>query len=308
MYVFYRHTCTRTHVQTYIFIHYVLLLTYIYYPYVYIYIFIIQIVDVNFDFVDFNESCFHMTRQLISNSAWASFGVSEITNAVIDQVAVGTVIKVDEAITGFITALNINNKNIKQSSKEMQKFLLHTCPNAQKMNEILSNNRQNVGVLISERLVNLPSELSPAMHRSFLDDIEWASGNTSGLNDSLRKELSFDYLIVFSTVYITGGNSNSSSGSKKKKKKKKKRSKKKQKISNDGSGTNEQIYYVKFEDEILRDSATLSYTCPLRTSGIDTEPRSMGPFGIESCLVMVLEIGKLKGCVERLSLLVQQQQ
>ena len=61
---------------------------------------------------DFNESCFHMTRQLISNSAWASFGVSEITNAVIDQVAVGTVIKVDEAITGFITALNINNKNI----------------------------------------------------------------------------------------------------------------------------------------------------------------------------------------------------
>ena len=94
-----------------------------------------------------------MTRQLISNSAWASFGVSEITNAVIDQVAVGTVIKVDEAITGFITALNINNKNIKQSSKEMQKFLLRTCPNAQKMNQILSNNRQNVGVLISERLV-----------------------------------------------------------------------------------------------------------------------------------------------------------
>ncbi len=269
-----------------------------------------NIVDVNFDFVDFNESYFHMTRQLISNSAWASFGVSEITNAVIDQVAVGTVIKVDEAITGFITALNIDNSHIKHSSKEIQKFLLSSCPNKARMEQILSLNlsthdKQSVGYLISERLVNLPSELSPALHRSFLDDVEWASGSTSGINDVLRKELSFKYLILFSTVYIMGGNSNS-----KKKKKKKKRSNKKQKTGNDnnGSSNNEQIYYVKFEDEILRDSATLSYTCPLRTSGIDTEPRSMGPFGVESCLVMVLEVGKLKGCVERLSLLVQQQQ
>ena len=249
-----------------------------------------------------------MTRQLISNSIWSTFGVSEITNAVVDQVAVGTVIKVDEAITGFITALNIDNVKMKHSANEIKTFLLRTCPDAQKMNQIFTMNqssKQSVGFLISERLVNLPSELSPALHRSFLDDVEWANGNASGLSEKKRNELSFNYLIVLSTVYITGSSSSS------KKKKKKKRGKKKQKISNQqnvGDGGKEQIYYVKFEDEILRDSATYSYTCPLPTKGADTEPRSMGSFGVESCLVMVLEVNKLKGCVERMSRLVEQQQ
>ena len=249
-----------------------------------------------------------MTRQLISNSIWSTFGVSEITNAVVDQVAVGTVIKVDEAITGFITALNIDSVKMKLSANEIKQFLLRTCPDAQKMNQIFTMNqssKQSVGFLISERLVNLPSELSPALHRSFLDDVEWANGNTSGLSEKKRNELSFNYLIVLSTVYITGSNSNS------KKKKKKKRGKKKQKLSNQqnpGDAGKEQIYYVKFEDEILRDSATYSYTCRLPTKGADTEPRSMGSFGVESCLVMVLEVNKLKGCVERMSRLVEQQQ
>ena len=40
----------------------------------------------------------------------------------VEQVAVGTVIKVDEAITGFITALNIDNVKMKHSANEIKTF------------------------------------------------------------------------------------------------------------------------------------------------------------------------------------------
>ena len=261
-------------------------------------------VNIEFDFVDFNDKCFHMTRQLVSNSVWAGFGTSEMTNAIVDQVEVGTVVKMDEiAICGFATALSTKLPAIKGASKKIKSFLQRTCPekSGAALSTLLSSAK--VGYFINGGLVNVPMELAPALHRCFLEDLEWSQQAKTGLPEEKRKLLNFDHLIMLSPVYVIGGGNQAALGSGSGSKKKKKRRRKKQKMGHSAGPNEEKVYYVKYEDEILREHATISYTTALPSQS--GEARRLSGFGSEKCLVMVIEKSKLSECIPRLQKLCQ---
>lgn len=277
-------------------------------------------ISTDFDFVDFNpDTDFHTARQLLTKSIWAPFGVSELASAIIEQVEVGTVVKVNgESVCGFATIMNMNAKPIAGASKKIREFLLRGCPEEngvkKKMASVLAAGESGstmTGYYITEQMVNVPNEMAPALQRCVLDDLEWAVGSqNTGMTKEKKAELNFKYVIMVSPVFVVNrGGSNSTRdagafGALVGGGKKKKRQKKKQR-TDASRGSSEQVYYVKYQDEILRDFAVLSYTTSLPKGG-GRVPRQMGRFGNEKALVMLLETSQLSRSAQRLEEAIRQ--
>ena len=58
------------------------------------------------------------------------------------------------------------------------------------------------------------------------------------------------------------------------------------------------IYFLKYEDEILRDNAELSFTFPATRVGDSRAPAHDTAFGQESYIVSLVGVDKLPACIE----------
>ncbi|CAL1158772.1 unnamed protein product [Cladocopium goreaui] len=153
--------------------------------------------EVEFEFFDPEEDDFHSVRDLLCSGTLGSLDLdfSSLANSIVDQVNIGTMVKsgVEEAqqtqtqeaaseeddvtLCGMLTILNLKQfaeeawcKTLLallklRLDKQLQQYILGPAQ---------ASGKEQVGLIISERFVNLPLEVIPAMHNVILEDISWS--------------------------------------------------------------------------------------------------------------------------------------
>eukprot|EP00946_MAST-07B_sp_MAST-7B-sp1_P001168 g1168.t1 len=144
-----------------------------------------EILEVDFEFNDTMEIDFHGIKQLLERSAWAVTNISEVADVLVKQAGVGTCVKIDDTyncVYGIISALNVAEarKNKLSSIDEMCSFLQSVCPNASKAAELSAVMTDEalqaapLALLVNERYVNMPPELTPVIHKQLVEDLKWS--------------------------------------------------------------------------------------------------------------------------------------
>ncbi|KAG0065925.1 Mss4p nuclear export [Linnemannia elongata] len=164
-----------------------------------------DIINVDFEFFDPKEMDFHAIKNLL-NQYFASdailFALSELSDLIVAQSNVGTTIKVNGVESdpySLLTVLNMNqhlhhihptpatpegtgapatqkpSQAITQIrdyvfTKSKQNDGLHN-----KLKELLAaGSKKEVGLILSERFINMPVETAPPMWRMLLEEVKWA--------------------------------------------------------------------------------------------------------------------------------------
>lgn len=171
-----------------------------------------EIVDVDFDYFDLNPSVdFHATktflRQLFGDDA-SQFDISGLADLILTENAVGTTIKTEGqesdpfALLSVIDATaNIN----KPSVKGILDYVLEKSKTSTEFNMVLrklfdskkttkdGSKQLRVGLIISERMINMPVEVVPPMYKMLLNEMKSA--------EDAHEKYQFDYFLVISKIY-----------------------------------------------------------------------------------------------------------
>ncbi|KAG5553705.1 hypothetical protein RHGRI_011556 [Rhododendron griersonianum] len=154
--------------------------------------------------------------------------------------------------------------------KELKEFLLKECKEEDVLNNLrsfLGPQAQNVGLLVSQRVVNLPPHLLPPLYDALFDEVSWATEDEP--TKELRKSFCFKHYVLVTKIYERK-NSGQKEGA--------------------SSSIDEAIIYTKPEDEIIHQLCSWSFRFPLLTQQVPThELRSYRLVG----LVMALEAEKV---------------
>jgi protein BCP1 len=271
------------------------------------------VITVDFLFENFKEIDFHGIKGLLEKGAWDQVNTSEIADALVTQKGVGTSLKIDDAsevVYGLMSALNVGTSVGKVPSVgAMCSFLQRACKDtntSSMLSTLLSTSelaKAPVGIVVNERFVNMPPNVAPALYQSLVDDLAWATAHD-------QKE-AYKYLVMFTKCYVEETKSQNGGGKKRGKKRKKKN---KGGSGNGGGGSSSsssssetavppQMYFIKFEDEIFHQHATLSYSFPAASVSRPSESSNIG-FGTESYMVMVLDTSVLPQCIETMNAMV----
>nr|GEZ79351.1 hypothetical protein [Tanacetum cinerariifolium]GEZ79362.1 hypothetical protein [Tanacetum cinerariifolium] len=231
-------------------------------------------VQADFAFFDPKSDDFHGVKVLMTtyldNKEWA---LSSFVDLILEQTTVGTVIKIegdeDNGIYGFVSALNLQRYKDHKCMTEVKEFLLKACPDKEikdKMQSYLGPQAADVGLLVSQYVVNMPPQLLPPLYDGLFDEILWATEDEP--TKELRKSFCFQHYLLVSKVY----------------KHKNGDQKKNKKVSS--SSSEEDIIYLKAEDEIFHNLSAWSFFFPLHTQQVTTsELKEHRPMG----LVMAVE-------------------
>ncbi|KAL2343370.1 hypothetical protein Fmac_004655 [Flemingia macrophylla] len=99
---------------------------------------------------------------------------------------------------------------------------------ADRLRLLLEEQSRVVGLLVSQRMLNLPPQLLPHLYAALFDEVSWATEDEP--TEELRNSFKFKHYIILSKIYVQ------------------KSAQQKRKPSNDND---EAIIYVKAEDEIF---------------------------------------------------------
>ncbi|KAF9428152.1 Mss4p nuclear export [Podila epigama] len=186
-----------------------------------------DIVNVDFEFFDPKEIDFHAIKNLLGQffaSDAILFGLSELADLITSQSNVGSTIKVngvDSDPYSLLTVLNMNqhlyniHKTTTSSSdsastsasatpkpseamKQIRDYVFAKSKQNEKLHaklkELLSaDSKKEVGLIMSERFINMPVETAPPMWRMMLEEVKWAVDEGLPFN--------FEYYLLISPTY-----------------------------------------------------------------------------------------------------------
>ncbi|GFP83531.1 protein bccip homolog [Phtheirospermum japonicum] len=219
--------------------------------------------DVQADFVFFDPkpSDFHgvkvLLKSYLDNKLW---DLSGFVDLILGQPTVGTVVKIE----------NDEDEGNNECITGITDYLLKVCHDTDviaKLKSLVRDHAQDVGLMVSQRVVNLPPQLLPPLYDGLFDEIEWATEDepTKELQNSFR----FKYYLIISKIY-----------------------KHKNAHQNKGTTKNgaESVIYAKPEDEIFVELSLWSFIFPLHSEHVTANElkdyRLMG-------LVMAVEASKV---------------
>ncbi|CAH0474968.1 unnamed protein product [Peronospora belbahrii] len=242
-------------------------------------------VSVEFLFSDPREAHFHSVKQflLVYLPPSQPFDVSGLANAIVGQVTAGTMICVEgeDDVYGFITALSLKTFGKETSIKQIVQYVTKKCPNSDLPNLQHILNTKNVGLVLNERMVNLPYQLVPALHSALHEDIEWAIENED--TQELRNSFQMDYFLILATCSEErGGSERSTKG-------------KKTKIAYEQTAR----FFHKFEDEFLEQEAELTFSFDTPLTERECVDKSS-----KSTVVILLEREKHKAALASVSAII----
>ncbi|XP_043721280.1 protein BCCIP homolog [Telopea speciosissima] len=210
-----------------------------------------EIVQADFAFFDPKPDDFHGVKILLQtyldNKQW---DLSGFVDLILAQTTVGTVVKLEDSdedgLFSVVTALNMGRYKDHGCITELNEFLIEVCQEkdvSSKLRLFLGEEASNVGLLVSQRVVNLPPQLLPPLYDALFDEVSWATEDepTEELQDSFR----FKFYLVLTKIY-KHKNANQQKGTSK-------------------HCTDEPIIYLKPEDEIFHKLSSWSFSFPLRT-------------------------------------------
>jgi len=125
---------------------------------------------------------------------------------ILNQTALGTVVKVaddeDEALFALITALNLARYKENKCFRELKEFLLKVCSEknvASDLELLLEKKAKDVGLLVSQRVMNLPLQLLPPLYDGLFDEVSWATEDEP--TEELRGSFRFKSYILIAKIY-----------------------------------------------------------------------------------------------------------
>ncbi|KAH7328038.1 p21-C-terminal region-binding protein-domain-containing protein [Stachybotrys elegans] len=159
-------------------------------------------VDVDFEWFNFDpEVDFHgvksLLRQLfdVDNTC---FDISGLADMIVSQSTIGSTIKVDGKAMDAYAMLTALNTFVHREKAPMKHLLTYIVDKAQ-TNEALSaipaliNGGNHVGLVLSERLINMPSELAPPLYSMLVDEVEAAVED--------KEPYEFSHYLILSKTY-----------------------------------------------------------------------------------------------------------
>ncbi|CAH6722817.1 protein Bcp1p [[Candida] jaroonii] len=189
-----------------------------------------EIVDVDFEFFDLNPdidflATKNLLRQLFGDDA-NNFNISGIADLFLTENSIGTTIKTDGKESdpyALLSVININEQKDKAPMKTLLDYIFEKTSKSIEFNMMLkklintikttkdSSKLPKVGLIISERVVNMPVEVAPPMYKMLLEEMEKSEEN--------HEKYEFDYFLIISKVYKLVGSTLDDEDKKSKKKK-----------------------------------------------------------------------------------------
>jgi len=185
-----------------------------------------KVIDVAFDARPPGSSDFHGIKRLLQQLFVKDISedISELTNLIIDQDFMGSVLKQDfgtgsdeesdedeadeddrDTVFAINTVINMSDHQNMSCIEKINDFLTTKCKEAFKgeptrLGKLLSDPSKQVGLLISERFINIPPQVALPSFESLKADIEKAVRK--------KKKYDFSHLVLISKTYKTKGSGN----------------------------------------------------------------------------------------------------
>ncbi|KAK8160856.1 p21-C-terminal region-binding protein-domain-containing protein [Phyllosticta citrichinensis] len=204
-----------------------------------------EMLDVDFEWFDPNpEVDFHglktLLRQLLDIDNQL-FNLSELADMIVAQPLLGSTVKVDGIESdpyAFLTVLNMQEHKDKQVIKDLAKYFVEKAasePSFSQLPSLLSpeNSSAQVGLILTERFINMPSEIVPPMYNMLLEEMQWAI--------DAKEPYNFTHYLILSKTYAEVESKLDMEDSRPKKK-------------NKGDGAGETFFFHP-EDELLHKHA-----------------------------------------------------
>jgi protein BCP1 len=162
-----------------------------------------DVVHIDFEWFNFKpEIDFHgvksLLRQLLDVD-YQLFDLSALADLILSQPTIGSTVKVDGEDSdpyAFLTILNLHEHREKKVIKDLAQYLVEKSKLVQSLaplSTVLSSSSQ-IGLILTERLINAPSEISPPLYAMLIDELEAA------IEDKEPYEFTH-YLIVSKTYH-----------------------------------------------------------------------------------------------------------
>ncbi|TFK41578.1 p21-C-terminal region-binding protein-domain-containing protein, partial [Crucibulum laeve] len=247
-------------------------------------------IDVDFDFYDLNpEVDYHALKRLLGQLFQRDaelFHLHDLTELILCQKGIGTTIKTDGTESdpyAVLTVLDMHQHHEHPSIKAIANYCLeksaqdsafHTT-----LNTLFSQNQHHVGLVVCERLINMPVQVIPPMYKMLNEEIQ-RSISENGLHN-------FSHLLVISRTYhLTSDEESAMANSAPVRGSKKKNKKVKPPTAMAVTAPADGIYSFHPEDEVIKQSAVHSLDYKFTTS--PPEPREKDSFGLDNRARMML--------------------
>lgn len=157
--------------------------------------------------------------------------------------------------------------------QEITKYIIN-CAKAESLSSLKDlfdpSSKARVGLILSERLINIPPQVVPPMYKMLLEEIQWANEE--------KEPYEFSHYLILSKTYTEINSSLDAEIDTPKKK-----SKKKQKTSTATNGSST-VFYFHTEDEVLEQHASVKGSFKYTKEGEDQSDskRAFQEAGIKS--------------------------
>lgn len=141
----------------------------------------------------------NLLRQLLDVDSQL-FDLSALTDLILSQPTIGSTVKVDGEETdpyAFLTILNMYEHRNKPVMRNLTNYLVEkskSIPSMSQLEGFMTMSSTPVGLLLTERLINIPIEISPPMYTMLLDEIE------SAVDD--QEPYEFTHYLIISKTYL----------------------------------------------------------------------------------------------------------
>ncbi|KAF5355869.1 hypothetical protein D9756_004339 [Leucocoprinus leucothites] len=268
----------------------------------------VSIVNVDFDFFSPNpEVDYHainkLLQQLFQRDA-ETLDTNQLTELILAQSAIGTTVKTDGVESdpfALLTVLNMHIHHQHPSVKAIANYCLEKVAASgdqsfhSTLHALFSQNQHHVGLVICERLINMPVQVIPPMYKMLADELRQAM--------SENKPYNFSHFLFISRTYHLSpeeesflANSASRNHSKAKGSPKKSKTTPSQPMPEpppDG------IYTFHPEDEAIR--ALSLHSLDYKYTTAPQEPREKDAFGLDiRARMMLLPAENFEALVNRL--------
>lgn len=152
------------------------------------------IVQVDFEFFDPNSNDYlalkNLLNQLLQSDA-QGLAVEGLADLLVAQTLVGTTVKTDGRDSdpyAFLSIVNLDVHKEHASVSALRSYIASKHPSIAPLLQA-----STVGLVVSERLINMPVQVVPPMYRMLLDEIQWA------IDDG--EPYSFSHYVFLSRTY-----------------------------------------------------------------------------------------------------------
>ncbi len=140
-------------------------------------------VDVEFEWFNFDpeidfQGVKSLLRQLFDVDA-PLFDISGLADLILSQHTIGSAVKVngkENDAYAFLTALNLHEHREKPAVAALVQYLSNKAQTNERLSAIpqLLGSGKHVGLILADRLINMPSEVAPPMYSMLIDEVEAA--------------------------------------------------------------------------------------------------------------------------------------